>query len=274
MQRKTDVFRWRRAIQWPLQQALIGMSHFNFFLVRGLDDGLDTTRFLGARYFSIATDYVRNGVVELICQEIKQNGVPGAVAELGVYQGDFAALLNAHLPDREIHLFDTFKGFDSRDVQIDMQSGGDPLPDFSNTGIATVKNRFPPGANVVFHPGWFPETAREQTDIRFALVSLDTDLYQPILEGLRYFWPKISPGGFILVHDYNHRQFSGTKRAVKDFIQEAPIACCPVPDAGGTVVIGKPLFDAFGPERSESLAPHLATQRPLGSPIPCETNPV
>ena len=54
MQRKTDVFRWRRAIQWPLQQALIGMSHFNFFLVRGLDDGLDTTRFLGARYFSIA----------------------------------------------------------------------------------------------------------------------------------------------------------------------------------------------------------------------------
>ena len=55
---------------------------FQFFLVRGLDDGLDTTRFLGARYFSIATDYVRNGVVELICQEIKQNSVPGAVADI------------------------------------------------------------------------------------------------------------------------------------------------------------------------------------------------
>src|SRR5690242_2545887 len=146
MQKQTHAFGWRRAIQWPLQRALIGMSHFNWFLVRGLQDGLDSTRFLGARYFSIATDYVRNGVVELICQEIKQNCVPGEVAELGVYQGDFAALLNAHLPDREIHLFDTFEGFDSRDVQIDAQSGGGPLPDFSNTAIAAVKNRFPPSA--------------------------------------------------------------------------------------------------------------------------------
>lgn len=272
MQRKTDVFRWRRAIQWPLQQALIGMSRFNFFLVRGLDDGLDTTQFLGARYFSIATDYVRNGVVELICQEIKQNSVPGAVAELGVYQGDFAALLNAHLPDREIHLFDTFAGFDSRDVQIDAQFGGGPLPDFSDTGIAAVRNRFPPSAKMVLHPGWFPETTRELTDTRFAVVSLDTDLYQPILVGLRYFWPKLSPGGFILVHDYNHRQFSGTKRAVKDFMQEAPIVCCPVPDAGGTVVIGKPLFDTFAPERSDIASPHLPAER-LPSPTGrCETN--
>src|SRR5690242_14954570 len=83
--------RWRRAIQWPLQRVMVAMSRFDLFLVRGLEDGLDSGRFLRARYFRIASDYVRNAVVELICREINQNGIAGDVAELGVYEGDFAA---------------------------------------------------------------------------------------------------------------------------------------------------------------------------------------
>ena len=53
----------RRAIQWPLQRVMVAMSRFDLFLVRGLEDGLDSGRFLRARYFRIASDYVRNAVV-------------------------------------------------------------------------------------------------------------------------------------------------------------------------------------------------------------------
>jgi len=106
-----------------------------------------------------------------------------------------------------------------------------------------VRSKFPSSAKVIVRPGWFPDTTKSLDDTRFAVVSLDADLYQPIFEGLRFFWPKLSPGGFILVHDYNHQQFPGTNRAVKDFMREAAIACCPVPDFGGTAVLGKPLLE-------------------------------
>jgi O-methyltransferase len=167
------------------------------------------------------------------------------VAELGVYEGDFAALLHSHLPDRAIHLFDTFAGFADADVRIDQgQFSKLNLPDFSNTTIADVRSKFPSSAKVIVHPGWFPHTAKVVDDTRFAAVSIDVDLYQPILEGLRFFWPRLSPGGFILVHDYNNqREFPGTHRAVKEFMREAPIVCCPVPDDSGTAVIGKPLLE-------------------------------
>lgn len=37
-------------------------------------------------------------------------------AEAGVFTGDFAKYINQYFPDRKLHLFDTFKGFDQRDI--------------------------------------------------------------------------------------------------------------------------------------------------------------
>jgi O-methyltransferase len=236
--------RLRRLIQWPLQRVMMRLSRRNLFLVRGPNDTLDSRRFLGSRYFSIATDFARNGVAELVAQEIHRNEVPGDVAELGVFEGDFAALLHSHLPERPIHLFDTFSGFAHRDVQTEMGASIPSLPDFSGTSIGEVLRKFPKGAPVMIYPGWFPDTANGVRDKRFALVSLDADLYQPILSGLRFFWPRLSPGGFILVHDYNNTgMFPGCRRAVAEFQREHPITLMPVPDVGGTAVIAKPLTE-------------------------------
>ena len=48
----------------------------------------------------------------------------------------------------------------------------------------------------------------------------------------------------------------------------------PLPDAGGTVVIGKPLFDMFAPEGSDPVSPHLPAERLRSPTIPWETNSV
>lgn len=237
-------------VQAPLQKALVLLARYlNLFLVRGLkypEDRVEAGRFLRARYWSIATDYVRNATLDLTCRAIRAHGVAGAVAELGVYQGDFALLMHTHLPDRPIHLFDTFEGFDERDVAPDAAKDYvAEFHDFTNTSGAAVAGRFPVQAEVVLHPGWFPESAASLDDTRFALVSLDTDLYQPILSGLQWFWPRLSPGGYILVHDYNNSTFKGAKAAVDGFVSTTPgVALCPIPDAGGTAVIGKPLTAA------------------------------
>lgn len=235
--------RVKRLVQWPMQRGLVVMSRWlNHYVVRGLNDAdrVDAERFLTARYWSIATDYVRNATLELLCRELKS--VPGSIAELGVYQGDFAALMHRNLPDRRIHLFDTFQGFDQRDRQHDeSREFVAEFHDFTDTSMEAVRRQFSRDAEVFFHPGWFPETTKDvSADERFALVSLDADLYHPMIEGLRWFWPRMSPGGYILAHDYNNATFTGSKHAVREFALEVGIHYCPIADWGGTAIVGKP----------------------------------
>lgn len=43
---------------------------------------------------------------------IYSNNISGCVAEVGVFQGEFASVINKNFPDRKLYLFDTFEGFD------------------------------------------------------------------------------------------------------------------------------------------------------------------
>ena len=69
---------------------------------------------------------------------------------------------------------------------------------------------------IVIKKGYFPSTMIN-VDEQFAFVNLDMDLYIPMLEGLKYFWSKMSPGGCILLHDYFSKDFERVQDAVRDF---------------------------------------------------------
>src|SRR5262245_47355138 len=89
---------------------------FGFVMVR------NTPCLSHKRLFDIsfrAWDYNRYSSLELCAYEIINNGVPGNIAELGVYQGVFASKLNEVFPDRKLYLFDTFQGFSSKDKKIE-----------------------------------------------------------------------------------------------------------------------------------------------------------
>ena len=181
--------------------------------------------------------------------------IPGAVAELGVYRGDTAWQLNALFPDRKLYLFDTFEGFDARDVEREHADAGSveggrsahaQTGRFSDTSAEAVLRRMPHPEHVIVRQGFFPETAvYEEDGPAFALASLDPDLYAPVLEGLRYFYPRMSPGGMIVVHDYDNKQFEGVKRAVQEFEKELlgrgdqPLHMVPLGDLHGSCVILK-----------------------------------
>jgi hypothetical protein len=51
----------------------------------------------------------------------------------------------------------------------------------------------------------------------FCFVHLDFDLYQPTIEGLKYFYPRMVSGGIILLHDYFSKGLKGVKQAVSDY---------------------------------------------------------
>jgi O-methyltransferase len=70
-------------------------------------------------------------------------------------------------------------------------------------------------------------------------VSIDTDLYDPIYNGLQYFYPRLVKGGYIFIHDYNNDAYLGAKKAVQQFCAENNISFVPLPDSCGSAIITK-----------------------------------
>lgn len=188
-----------------------------------------------------AWDFNRYSSIEFCANEIHEKKISGSVAELGVYEGTFASKINELFPDKKIFLFDTFEGFDEKDLAIDYNKGfggGGQEIDFSNTSISEVAKKMKHPEKCVFKKGYFPETAKDLEE-EFCFVSIDTDLFNPIYEGLKYFYPRLNKGGYIFVHDYNNKFFTGAKEAVKKYCKENELNYFPLSDVGGTVVLIK-----------------------------------
>ena len=157
---------------------------------------------------------------------IKESGIEGNVAECGVFRGDSAKFINKFFPERRLYLFDTFNGFDERDVCSEYSINGgkkvvywDEENEFSDTSIEFVMKKMTYPENVVLKKGYFPNSAEGMNE-KFCFVNLDMDLYEPMLSGLRFFWDKMEKGGCILLHDYFLQSFPGVKLAVEVFERE------------------------------------------------------
>jgi hypothetical protein len=173
---------------------------------------------------------------QLVLDQILKEGIRGDVAELGVYKGNTAALLAklARLQGTTAFLFDTFEGFSSTDLHgLD----SDKLPQFGDTSLDAVE-RLVGKENVRFVKGQFPESLKlVPQDLSYCLVHLDCDLYAPTKAAIEYFYPRLTPGGFLIMHDYSGMFWDGIETAVDQFFNFVPEKVVPIPDKSGTVVI-------------------------------------
>ena len=189
-------------------------------------------------------DKVRFYTLWLQMQRINKDFIEGDIAELGVYQGETARLLHLMAPERSLHLFDTFGGFTSTDLQAESgEAATYTTKNFADTSISKVLKKVggDPG-KISIHAWYFPQSASECGELRYALVSIDVDLYIPTKAGLEYFYPRLSAGGVILIHDYNHK-WEGLQRAVDEFLVNSNEYLTPVADMEGTVMIIKHQHD-------------------------------
>lgn len=189
-------------------------------------------------------EYVRWRSLELVGNEIYANGIPGNVAEAGVACGHFSRLINKRFPDRKIYLFDTFCGFDKDQFQREVAHGliHDRYKNmFDKNSVQVVLNFLPHPEQAIPCPGIFEESCKKVDDT-FAFVSLDMDLYEPMTAALEYFYPRLSPGGYLFLHDYNHADIHGVKPIIREYEARHGVRLprMPIPDEGGTLVIMKP----------------------------------
>ncbi|MDO4974341.1 MAG: TylF/MycF/NovP-related O-methyltransferase [Eubacteriales bacterium] len=177
-------------------------------------------------------DYVRLKTLEALCRDLED--VPGAAAELGVYRGGFARCLNALLPDRMLYLFDTFSGFDEDEAT---GCGEGFVNAHRQTAAESVLARLPHPERAVLRPGLFPGSTAG-LEARFALVSLDVDLEESSYQGLCWFLPRMEPGGYILLHDYNAPALPGVRKALRRYEAEhGRLHAVPLCDISGSLVI-------------------------------------
>lgn len=183
----------------------------------------------------------RRDCLEKIAMILEDKEVSGAVAELGVYRGDFAKVINTVFPERKFYLFDTFEGFPEEDMNYETENNLllNTVGKLSNTSVEYVMGRMPHPERCVIRKGYFPETAAGLEDERYAFVNIDVDLYKPILAGLEYFWPRMAENGYIFVHDYFSFSYAGTKKAIEEFSERFHVGFTPIGDTLSVAFVKK-----------------------------------
>lgn len=142
--------------------------------------------------------------------------LPGKFAEVGVYQGVTAKLISSVKGDRELHLFDTFEGLPA---DSEKDAGVHRAAQYA-CSLESVKSYLAGCEQVYFHKGIFPESTRDLDEGQYAFVHFDVDLYEGTLACLEYFYPRMTPGGVMISHDYG--MLAGVQRAFEEFMADKP----------------------------------------------------
>jgi len=151
---------------------------------------------------------------------------PGDIAECGVYRGGSARLLydtmRAGGTPRRLFLCDTFRGMPEADPAADFHRVGD----FGDTSLTQVRAEFAGADDVQLVPGIIPGSLAPLAERRFCFVHIDLDLYISVLAAARFFYDRVSPGGYLIFDDYGFSTTPGARRAVDEFFagkRETPL---------------------------------------------------
>ena len=191
----------------------------------------------------------RTAALRKLAWRLDSLGVEGAAADLGCGHGEISWQMNALMPERKLYLFDTFTGYDARDIARERELGNETVREgdygFSPRELEILEermlSRMPYAEQVVLRAGWSPETALELEDETYALVHIDTGLYQPTYAGIQYFFPRLARGGVILLAGYESGRSTSIRQAVQDLEEQyGAFLILPLCDLDGTVMIVRP----------------------------------
>lgn len=155
---------------------------------------------------------------------------PGDCLEIGCYRGYTTVFLNRHLDDiapaKRYHAVDTFGGFVPADVEHERTARGKSTREDGRAFAKfTINSR-----------AWFDATMRQNAitrvtshaaavqdfvfpeEARYCFALIDVDLHLPTKVALERVWPRLSPGGVIVVDDCQENHvYDGSRQALEEF---------------------------------------------------------
>jgi O-methyltransferase len=179
-------------------------------------------------------------------ETVLADDIPGDLIECGVWRGGACILMRAVLAaygdeTRCVWLADSFEGVPRSDpakykadkgIRAEFAAGilavseAEVRANFERYGLLDDQVRF--------LPGWFKDTLHDAPIERIAVLRLDGDLYESTIQALDALYPRLSPGGFCIVDDY--QAVTACEQAVTDYRAKHGVSA-EIVDIDGTGVL-------------------------------------
>jgi O-methyltransferase len=210
----------RTAVLNVFKRLNIQLAHFR----RG-----DYNRRLSGRDFSDIAhsmlSFKRLDNLQMCVESVIRENIAGDLIETGIMRGGAVILMRAILraygvSDRTVWVADSFKGLPAPNpvrypADADARWHLRPLTEVS---VEHVKRNFERYGllddQVKFLPGWFRDTLPNAPIRQLSVLRLDGDLFESTTDALESLYPKLAPGGFVIIDDYN---LPMCQQAVKEY---------------------------------------------------------
>ncbi len=176
-----------------------------------------------------------------MARHVLSKNIKGDFVECGVWKGHsaciVATLIKEYCGSRPFHIFDSFEGLSAygpQDGRRFSQPIEEPAPYACDED--TVRKNLDEFDFLHFYKGWIPSRFDEVADRKFAFAHIDVDLYQPTIDSLGFFFPRLNDGGVIVVDDYG-THFEGCGKAVREFLDKRDIEMFYEIPTGGAFII-------------------------------------
>ncbi len=139
----------------------------------------------------------------------------GELIECGVFRGG-TALLEAAVAleagGRPLHLVDSFEGMPVTTEDVNRFTAGD----FGATSLEEIRTALEPYPFARIHKGFIPEIFGELGVERLAWAHIDVNIYTAVRDCLDFVYPRLVPGGTVVIDDYGFPSCVGARRAVNE----------------------------------------------------------
>jgi hypothetical protein len=146
----------------------------------------------------------------------------GDYVECGVAAGAQIIAMACAAPNKTVHAFDSFEGIPLPSNRDDQMPGikmltEDEIKKLPNAGEQKLKTTGATSfsveqfrkniavlkySNIEIHKGWFEETMPNNTIDKISILRLDGDLYNSTMVCLKYLFPKVIKGGYVIIDDW------------------------------------------------------------------------
>lgn len=157
--------------------------------------------------------------IENVCHCAKTvlfENIPGDFIETGVWKGGLTVLMRGILEaygdeTRTVWVADSFQGLPQPDPSTKLKDAifwylMSPIQHLA-IPLEYVRGLFRRyhllDDRVKFLKGWFCDTLPKANIEKLSIIRMDGDLYESTMDALTNLYPKLSPGGFLIVDDYN-----------------------------------------------------------------------
>src|SRR5258706_1266052 len=160
------------------------------------------------------------------------DSLDGEVAECGCFMGlssylmcDYLRRHNSDFLGAKYHIFDSFEGLSAPTLEDDVPEEFERAKAIEAmcaqgafaASLDRVRRNLADFPDITFHPGWIPLTFQALAERQYRFVHVDVDLYDPTLESIEYFYPRLAAGGVLVSDDYG---WPGARKAIDEFCAE------------------------------------------------------